>query len=88
MYDAWATNGLPKFIKQLSLNQLFKLHHRILNIKIHSMKFDILVNLLAQQIDQLDIDEAESSASIAVQLIQALTEARSFNQLGANLQVT
>ncbi|XP_023324420.1 WASH complex subunit 5 [Eurytemora carolleeae] len=41
----------------------------------------------AEQISQLDVDDAEKSSYIAVQLIQALTEARSFNQLSSNLQV-
>ena len=45
------------------------------------------VLVLAEQISQLDVDDAEKSSYIAVQLIQALTEARSFNQLSSNLQV-
>ena len=45
------------------------------------------VHVLAEQIAQLDVDDAEKSSYIAVQLIQALTEARSFNQLSSNLQV-
>ena len=45
------------------------------------------VLVLAEQIAQLDVDDAEKSSYIAVQLIQALTEARSFNQLSSNLQV-